>query len=355
MSILHFRYEMQLSFDSMVTDHHFQFRCLPMETEDQKVRSLEYRIEPAGNVSERLDGFGNRVCSGEALAPHDYLNLQVKGTVETGVRESETAGSGNREEGMTAAVGSAEKTGRQETAEIPVPYLLYAVPSELTRPGKRLTEFYRKCRNVWEQGLDSQGLYPTFWERDPDSQGMCSTSRKQGLDNRGMYPTSWEKSGSENACGAENTCGAENIRGTKNICGTETFPEFLMHELYRGFSYVPGSTGVETTAEEALAGGKGVCQDYAQILIALCRMAGYPARYVVGLLPGEGATHAWTEVWQNGRWLGLDPTHDCRTDGRYIRLSQGRDFADCSVDRGCFKGSAAQRQKIYIKVEEEIV
>ena len=295
MSILHFRYEMQLSFDSMVTDHHFQFRCLPMETEDQKVRSLEYRIEPAGNISERLDGFGNRVCSGEALAPHDYLSLQVEGTVETGVRESETAGAGDREEGMTAAVGSAEKTGRQETAEIPAAYLVYAVPSELTRPGERLTEFYRRCRNVWEQS------------------------------------------------------------GPENIRSAETIPEFLMHELYHGFSYVPGSTGVETTAETALAGGRGVCQDYAQILIALCRMAGCPARYVVGLLPGEGATHAWTEVWQNGRWLGLDPTHDCRTDGRYIRLSQGRDFADCSVDRGCFKGSAAQRQKIYIKVEEENV
>lgn len=126
-----------------------------------------------------------------------------------------------------------------------------------------------------------------------------------------------------------------------------------MHRLYREFSYVPGSTHVGTTAEEALAGGKGVCQDYAQILIALCRMAGYPARYVVGLLPGEGATHAWAEVWQDGRWLGLDPTHDCAADERYIKLSHGRDFTDCSVDRGCFKGGAGQRQKIYIKVEEE--
>lgn len=146
------------------------------------------------------------------------------------------------------------------------------------------------------------------------------------------------------------------LRETEEMLGRplETFEDvcFLMSRLHRRMQYVPGVTTIATTAAEAFADGRGVCQDYAHILIALCRIAGIAARYVAGMIVGEGATHAWCEVWLNGAWTGLDPTNDCLAGDSYIRLSQGRDFADGAVDRGCFVGFASQTQKIYVKVEE---
>ncbi len=66
--------------------------------------------------------------------------------------------------------------------------------------------------------------------------------------------------------------------------------------VHEAISYEHGVTSVTTTAAEALAGGRGVCQDAAHVMIALCRAAGLPARYVSGHLLGEGGTHAWVEV-----------------------------------------------------------
>ena len=126
----------------------------------------------------------------------------------------------------------------------------------------------------------------------------------------------------------------------------------LMDLLSRRFSYAPGTTTVQTTAAAALQGGAGVCQDYAHILISLCRLAGIPARYVAGMLCGEGASHAWVEVWMEGGWIGVDPTHNCLVDDNYIQLTHGRDFADGTIDKGCFLGFTGQRQQIYVKVEE---
>ena len=125
-----------------------------------------------------------------------------------------------------------------------------------------------------------------------------------------------------------------------------------MHYLHVHFEYMPGVTDVSTTAAQALAIGKGVCQDYAHIMIAVMRYMKIPARYVNGLMIGEGATHAWTEVYTDGGWYGLDPTNDLHIDEYYISLAHGRDYGDCIVDRGIFLGNASQEQKIYVNVEE---
>ena len=128
--------------------------------------------------------------------------------------------------------------------------------------------------------------------------------------------------------------------------------QYLMHALYAYMSYVPGTTDIRTTAGEALRQKKGVCQDYAQILAALCRRSGIPARYVTGLMIGEGFSHAWTEIYDRDRWLGLDPTNDLLVDDLYLKLAHGRDYRDCIVDRGVFCGNARQEQSIYVNVEE---
>ncbi len=128
----------------------------------------------------------------------------------------------------------------------------------------------------------------------------------------------------------------------------------VMHEVYRAFTYTPGSTTIQTTAEEALAQGRGVCQDYAHVMLAVCRHVGLAARYIAGMLGGEGATHAWVEVYHEGRWIGLDPTHDRLVDDDYITIAHGRDYRDCMLDIGVFSGAdVKQNQWVNVSVHEQ--
>ena len=119
----------------------------------------------------------------------------------------------------------------------------------------------------------------------------------------------------------------------------------IMDEVYAAFTYTPGSTTVRTTAEQALAQHKGVCQDYAHVMLSVCRSLGLTARYIAGLLGGEGATHAWMEVYQDHRWVGLDPTHNRLVDDNYITIAHGRDFRDCMLDIGTFSGISGDNVK----------
>lgn len=126
---------------------------------------------------------------------------------------------------------------------------------------------------------------------------------------------------------------------------------FLMNSLSAQISYQPKCTDVHTTAAEAFHVGKGVCQDYSHILLALCRKAKIPARYVVGFMMGEGETHAWVEVYDKGLWYGLDPTQNVEVDDNYIKLAIGRDYGDCNIDKGLFYGCTQQKQEIKVRVE----
>lgn len=126
----------------------------------------------------------------------------------------------------------------------------------------------------------------------------------------------------------------------------------MMEKLSEVFSYQQGVTNFATTAEEAFCLGKGVCQDYSHILITLCHMAGIPARYVVGMLIGEGASHAWVEVFQNRHWFALDPTNMLLVNEDYIKISSGRDYNDCVINQGIMIGNAQQSQEVEVLVEE---
>mgnify|MGYP004465908171 FL=1 len=128
----------------------------------------------------------------------------------------------------------------------------------------------------------------------------------------------------------------------------------IMHDLYQHFSYVSHQTGVSTSAEEAWHMGMGVCQDYAHIFIVLLRLAGIPARYVCGLLAGEGASHAWVEAFCEGRWIGLDPTNDCCVGNSHIKLGDGRDASECAINRGILIGGGIQQQDVCAVVKQII-
>jgi transglutaminase-like putative cysteine protease len=147
----------------------------------------------------------------------------------------------------------------------------------------------------------------------------------------------------------------------------------LMQCIYREFTYESQSTEVNTPALEALAQRKGVCQDFAHIMIACLRAYGLPARYVSGYLltqppPGQqrlvgsDASHAWVSVYlpdvadpMGGRWCDFDPTNN--RDGwdspgeDYVTLALGRDFADVSPLRGVIHGGAHHTLNVAVTVE----
>ncbi len=117
-------------------------------------------------------------------------------------------------------------------------------------------------------------------------------------------------------------------------------------------SYQPMTTTIETTAAEVMECRHGVCQDFAHLMIAICRRRGIPSRYVNGFVEGEGETHAWVEVFDNYNWLGFDPTHNRRIETGYVKLAHGRDARDCSVSRGLYSGPARQQTTIYVTLQE---
>lgn len=128
--------------------------------------------------------------------------------------------------------------------------------------------------------------------------------------------------------------------------------EAWMEVLWNHFAYQSGSTDINTTAEDAFKSGYGVCQDYAQILLALLREDGITARYAAGTVPGEGETHAWVETWQDGNWKGFDPTNNRVMDESCLVFAVGRDAWDCALNKGVFLGNARQAKKVYVKMEE---
>jgi transglutaminase-like putative cysteine protease len=123
--------------------------------------------------------------------------------------------------------------------------------------------------------------------------------------------------------------------------------ERACHFAHQALGYRFGATGVRTTAAEALAGGEGVCQDYAHVMLAVCRAAGMGARYVSGHLAGEGGSHAWVEVvipeaedraTPGAVAVAFDPTHDRRAGPGYLTVAVGRDYRDVAPTSGTFVG-----------------
>lgn len=97
-------------------------------------------------------------------------------------------------------------------------------------------------------------------------------------------------------------------------------------------------TSVRTTAAEALALGAGVCQDYAHVMLALCRLSGLPARYVSGHMVGEGGSHAWVEVLLPSATVAFDPTNDRVAGPSYLTVAVGRDYGDVAPTYGSYCG-----------------
>ncbi|MDR1824734.1 MAG: transglutaminase family protein [Bifidobacteriaceae bacterium] len=126
--------------------------------------------------------------------------------------------------------------------------------------------------------------------------------------------------------------------------------------------YVPGVTGVGSTAKEAWAKGKGVCQDITHIALGALRSVGIPARYVSGYLhpdemPQVGVTaqaesHAWLE-WHSGSWMGFDPTNRIPVGDRHVLVARGRDYDDIAPVKGVYSGAVATELWVDVRITRE--
>lgn len=132
----------------------------------------------------------------------------------------------------------------------------------------------------------------------------------------------------------------------------------LMASIERDVRYDKGNTHTETTAEEALEAGHGVCQDHAHIFIALARMLGYPARYVSGYLMmndriEQEATHAWAEAHIGGLgWIGFDVSNSISPDERYVRVATGLDYREAAPISGLLVGAGAEEMAVTLQVQQ---
>ena len=123
--------------------------------------------------------------------------------------------------------------------------------------------------------------------------------------------------------------------------------EWICSLVHASLEYADGVTSVRTTAAEALAGGRGVCQDMAHVMLALCHLVRLPARYVSGHLIGQGGTHAWVEVIvpraRDAIAVPFDPCHGRRAGSSYVTVATGRDYSEVAPTSGSYVGTSASR------------
>jgi transglutaminase-like putative cysteine protease len=141
--------------------------------------------------------------------------------------------------------------------------------------------------------------------------------------------------------------------------------ESLSSKLHEDITYAPGETTISTAVTEVIENRRGVCQDFAHLMIACLRSRGLPARYVSGYLRtnttsaddaeklvGDGASHAWVAVWSPPYgWIEFDPTNGCFAGTDHVAVAWGRDFGDVSPLRGVILGGAEHQLSVTVLVE----
>ncbi len=137
----------------------------------------------------------------------------------------------------------------------------------------------------------------------------------------------------------------------------------VMEWVYQELKYDKDATTVFTPMVQAFALRRGVCQDYAHIMIGLLRAIHIPARYVSGYFwapesehnEAAGASHAWVETFVPGfGWVGLDPTHNRLVDERYVKVGIGRDYNDVRPIQGTYRGSPNRTMDVVVHVERKL-
>lgn len=130
----------------------------------------------------------------------------------------------------------------------------------------------------------------------------------------------------------------------------------LSTRVHRDFKYTPDSTDIDTSVDDVFRSRRGVCQDFAHLLIAMLRSQGLAARYVSGYLRSGGigaeASHAWVGVFVPGNgWVDLDPTNDVVVATSHVTLAWGRDYGDVTPVKGINMGGGDHTIEVEVRVE----
>src|ERR1041384_1499017 len=144
------------------------------------------------------------------------------------------------------------------------------------------------------------------------------------------------------------------LDATEGVTDTWQAALALMKFVNRSLKYESFSTSVHTHMRDVLKERRGVCQDFAHVMLGMCRVLKIPALYVSGYLATEkaNATHAWVEVFIPGvGWRALDPTHNRQTDESYVKIAVGRDYADVPPVTGSYKGTTDRRMEVEVKIK----
>lgn len=149
------------------------------------------------------------------------------------------------------------------------------------------------------------------------------------------------------------------VDATSGIDDVWSAARAIMRFTHSNFAYMPNSTHVGTMMTEVITERRGVCQDFAHVMLGMCRSLKIPARYVSGYLYngpdghllGSQASHAWCEIFLPGTgWRALDPTNNQFADERYVKIAIGRDYADIVPVKGSFKGPREKSMKVHVEV-----
>lgn len=215
--------------------------------------------------------------------------------------------------------------------------------------------------------MSLRGAHESLWVR---SESLVQTGAPPAV--RHLPTAAWEQVRDRQVALGQADATLEFVEASPRITPGPAFAEFarpsftpgrpiaeaawdLMQRIHRHMRYEARSTEVDTPALDALRQARGVCQDFAHILVACCRSLGLPARYVSGYLltqppPGQprllgsDASHAWAAVYcplpdgSSGFWLDLDPTNDRSPGEDYVTVAVGRDFQDVSPLAGVIRG-----------------
>ncbi len=145
----------------------------------------------------------------------------------------------------------------------------------------------------------------------------------------------------------------------KQLSKPQQLPDLIhmSQQIIQLVPYEKGSTGVYTTSSEALATGRGVCQDHAHIFISLCRILGVPARYVSGYLYTQDGhlleSHAWADAWiAEYGWLSIDVSNVTTCNASHVRLATGLDYHDACPVSGIRVGGGEEQMQAQVHVNQ---
>ena len=294
-------------------------RMLPWQT----LLSYTLTIEPkADERRDEVDSFGNRVTHFGMHGAHRMLRVRMECLVEVSERPA--------------------------AAALPAPPMQTQVQMQVQLQGGAPIQMQGQS-----QGGANGAAAPLTWEgvrdairREPQQDDLIPASMSEPTP---LVPLSE---------GARHYASKSFGRGRPWLDAVTE----LTHRIHDDFEFEPGATTVSTSVDEVLYQRRGVCQDFAHLMLACLRGHGLPARYVSGYLltdpppgmarlMGADASHAWVAAYspQHG-WVEFDPTNDQLADQRYITLAWGADFADVVPLRGVIFGGGDQRMDVEVSV-----